>query len=257
MREYGLIGYPLEHSFSRKYFTKKFEEEALSDIKYHLFPITRIDKIKNVLEAHQNLHGLNVTTPYKESVIPFLDDLDTVALNIGAVNTVLIQKNSSGTVLKGYNTDVFGLEKLYELFDLPSKALIIGSGGVSRAVRYTLKKRGLSGLTVTRQPNSADHLGYDEINRQIIQQHKLIVNCTPIGMFPIENQCPAIPYEYLTPKHICIDLIYNPEKTLFLQKAEEKGAKIINGHEMLLEQAEQAWKIWQEAWEKRHRKLKV
>lgn len=250
MREYGLIGYPLDHAFSKTYFTEKFEQEGLTDVKYHLFPLAEINKLRKVLEAHPKLYGLNVTTPYKELVIPFLDDLDPVAFSIGAVNTIVIEHHEHGVYLKGYNTDYLGMEKLYEPFNLPPKALVLGSGGSSRAVRHSLKDKGLSGLTVTRHPNFDDHLAYDEINKQIMREHKLIVNCTPVGMYPNVNRFPEIPYEFLTPEHICIDLIYNPEKTLFLQKAEAQGAKVINGFGMLIEQADKAWDIWEQAWEK-------
>lgn len=248
MREYGLIGYPLDHAFSKTYFTDKFEKEGLTDVKYHLFPLAEIGKLRKVLEAHPKLYGLNVTTPYKELVIPYLDDLDPVAFSIGAVNTIVIQHHEDGVFLKGYNTDVLGMEKMYLPFKLPKKALVLGSGGSARAVRHSLKLKGLSGLTVTRHPSFDDHLGYDELTKHIIQEHKLIVNCTPVGMYPNTNRCPKIPFEFLSKDHICLDLIYNPEKTLFLQQAESQGAKIKNGFDMLTEQADKAWEIWEKAY---------
>ncbi|MDA3912109.1 MAG: shikimate dehydrogenase [Bacteroidales bacterium] len=257
MREYGLIGYPLDHAFSRTYFTEKFEKEGVTDAKYHLFPLAEIAKLRKVLEAHPKLYGLNVTTPYKELVIPYLDDLDPVAFSIGAVNTIVIEHHSEGFFLKGYNTDVLGIDKTCESLNLPSKSLILGSGGSARAVRHSLKLQGLSGLTVTRHPSFDDHLGYDELNKHIIQEHKLIVNCTPVGMYPNVNRCPEIPFEFLTKEHICIDLIYNPKKTLFLQRAEAKGAIIKNGFEMLIEQADRAWDIWEKAYEKMQISSKV
>ncbi len=257
VREYGLIGYPLDHAFSRTYFTEKFEKEGVTDAKYHLFPLAEIAKLRKVLEAHPKLYGLNVTTPYKELVIPYLDDLDPVAFSIGAVNTIVIEHHSEGFFLKGYNTDVLGIDKTCESLNLPSKSLILGSGGSARAVRHSLKLQGLSGLTVTRHPSFDDHLGYDELNKHIIQEHKLIVNCTPVGMYPNVNRCPEIPFEFLTKEHICIDLIYNPKKTLFLQRAEAKGAIIKNGFEMLIEQADRAWDIWEKAYEKMQISSKV
>lgn len=257
VREYGLIGYPLDHAFSKTYFTEKFEKEGLTDVKYHLFPLAEIGKLRKVLESHPKLYGLNVTTPYKELVIPYLDDLDPVAFSIGAVNTIVIQHSEGGVFLKGYNTDVLGMEKMYLPFEFPKKALVLGSGGSARAVRHFLKLRGLSGLTVTRHPNFDDHLGYDELTKHIIQEHKLIVNCTPVGMYPNVNRCPEIPFEFITKEHICLDLIYNPKKTKFLQRAEEQGAKIKNGFDMLTEQADKAWDIWEKAYQKMQISSKV
>jgi len=250
VREYGLIGYPLDHAFSKTYFSDKFENENLMDVKYHLFPLAEIGKLRKVLEAHPKLYGLNVTTPYKELVIPYLDDLDSVAFSIGAVNTIVIEHHKEGLFLKGYNTDVLGMEKMYEPFDLPKKALVLGSGGSARVVRHSLKLKGLSGLTVTRHPSFDDHLAYDELTKHIIREHKLIVNCTPVGMYPNVKRSPKIPFELLTKDHICLDLIYNPKKTLFLERAEAQGAQIKNGFDMLTEQADKAWEIWEKAYSK-------
>jgi shikimate dehydrogenase len=246
LREYGLIGYPLDHAFSKKFFAEKFEKENIQDVKYNLYPLAEVAKLKNILDAHPNLCGLNVTTPYKELVIPFLDDIDPLALSIGAVNTISIEHHEDNELfLRGFNTDIFGVERLLSFFDLPERALVFGSGGSSRAVRYALQKKGVSGLTVTRQVRLDDYITYEQINKHILAQHKLIINCTPVGMYPKTNQFPPIPYEFLTSEHICIDLIYNPERTLFLQKAENHGAKIMNGYAMLIEQAERAWDIWE------------
>lgn len=245
MREYGLIGYPLKHAFSRTYFQEKFVRESINDSKYQLFSLSDISKLQRILEAHPNLYGINVTTPYKELVIPFLTEIDPVALSIGAVNTIAINHRSGGLCLKGYNTDHFGFRKLLEGIDLPKKALILGSGGSGKTVRYVLKSLGIECLTATRYPKFDDQVGYNELDKQIILNNTLIVNCTPIGMYPNVDAKPDIPYEYISKNHICIDLIYNPEVSSFLQNSKDQGAFIRNGFDMLVSQAESAWEIWE------------
>jgi shikimate dehydrogenase len=248
VKEYGLIGYPLDHAFSKTYFEKKFVDENLDDCRYHLFPISEIQRLPRLLKSHPNLLGLNVTTPYKELVIPYLDDLDPVALSIGAVNTITIMPVDGKLILKGYNTDVSGMEKMFEGIELPKKALVFGSGGSSRAVRHALKLKGVRCLTVSRDPMYDDQITYEEVNKEVLMSHKLIINCTPVGMYPKTNAKHKIPYNFIGEDHIAMDLIYNPEKTEFLQACEAQGAMVKNGFTMLTEQADKAWSIWERAY---------
>lgn len=248
MREYGLIGYPLDHAFSKTYFEKMFENENISDVKYHMFPISEIQRLPRILASHPNLFGINVTTPYKELVIPYLDDLDPVAMSIGAVNTVTILNLKEKILLKGYNTDVLGVYTLLRGIKLPEKALILGSGGSSRTVRYALKLQGVRCLTASRDPMYDDQIRYDEINKEVLITHPLVINCTPVGMYPRSSEKPPIPYRYISDQHIVIDLIYNPRKTAFLNACEKQGAMVRNGFDMLTEQADRAWDIWQRAY---------
>jgi len=241
MRLFGLIGYPLSHSFSKKYFTEKFEREKLTDCRYELFPITSIDELKKVLDQHPDLYGLNITIPYKEQVIPFLDETDEVVEKIGACNCISIENRK----LKGFNTDVTGFEISLKTKLKPhhKKALILGTGGAAKAVEYVLEKLGIDFKYVSRKP-SCNNFSYEQLTPAIISEHTLIINTTPLGMYPGINEAPTIPYESLTDQHYLFDLVYNPEKTLFLQKGEARGAVIKNGYEMLLIQAEESWKIW-------------
>ncbi len=246
--EYGLIGYPLDHAFSKKYFEKKFSEENIEACKYHLFPISEIQRLPRLLKSHPNLLGLNVTTPYKELVISYLDDLDPVALSIGAVNTITVMHVGDRLLLKGYNTDILGMEKMFDGIDLPDKALVFGSGGSSRAVRHVLKLKGVKSLTVSRDPMYDDQITYEEVNKEVLMSHKLIINCTPVGMYPKSDARHNIPYQFIGKDHFAMDLIYNPEKSKFLEACEAQGASIKNGFQMLTEQADQAWNIWQRAY---------
>ncbi len=241
MKQFGLIGYPLGHSFSKKYFEEKFATENLNDCVFDLFPIKEISSFKNLIDAHQNLVGLAVTIPYKETVIPFLDNITEAAKEIGAVNC--IQFENEKTI--GYNTDVIGFEKsLKPLLKVQhTKALILGTGGASKAVQYVLKNIGINFLLVSRT-KSNNTITYEDISEEILQSHLLIINTTPVGMSPNEKEFPNISYQFLTPKHLLYDLIYKPEKTLFLQKGEAQGCTIKNGFEMLVLQAEENWKIW-------------
>lgn len=249
MREYGLIGYPLDHAFSKHYFEKKFDNENIDNVRYHLFPISEIQRLPKILASHPHLLGLNVTTPYKELVIPYLDDLDPLSMSIGAVNTISIFNLNEKVLLKGYNTDVFGFEKLLEGYELPEKALVIGSGGASRAVRHALKMHGVHSLTVSRDPGYDDQIRYDEVNKEVLITHKMIINCTPVGMYPKTSEKPDIPYKHVSKDHIVMDLIYNPEKTAFLTACEKRGASIKNGYDMLTAQADKAWDIWERAYQ--------
>jgi shikimate dehydrogenase len=240
-KQFGLIGYPLGHSFSKKYFEEKFAKENLHDCVFDLFPIKEIAEFKNLIADHQNFVGLAVTIPYKETVIPFLDNITDAAKKIGAVNC--IQFVNGKTV--GYNTDVIGFEKSLKplMQEHHTQALILGTGGASKAVQYVLKNIGINFLLVSRT-KANNTIMYEDISEEILHSHLLIINTTPLGMSPKEESFPNLPYQFLTPKHLLYDLIYKPEKTLFLQKGEEQGCIIKNGFEMLVLQAEENWKIW-------------
>jgi shikimate dehydrogenase len=241
MSLYGLIGYPLSHSFSKKYFTKKFEEEDLKNCAYENFPIPSINELKEVL-ALPALQGFNVTIPFKELVIPFLHHSSEIVKKIGACNCIKILEGK----LYGFNTDVFGFENsLANKLDpaIHHRALILGTGGSSKAVRFVLEKLKIRFTSVSRKP-AAGCLSYEQITKEIIQSNQLIINTTPLGMFPNIVEAPPLPYQFLTPSHYLVDLIYNPEKTLFLKKGEDCGAQIQNGYEMLVLQAEKSWEIW-------------
>lgn len=243
---FGLIGGSLSHSFSQQYFTEKFAKLGLDNCKYTLFPISDISKFSNVISGNPGLEGLNVTSPYKQTIIPFLDELDSNVLKLGAVNVIKVFHKGNDTFLKGYNTDIFGLRKTFKSLELPTdcNALILGTGGAAKAAKFTLSEIGIHSTNVSRKPSTLDELPYSKLTPRIIQEHRLIINATPVGMFPNVSDFPDIPYNGISAKHICFDLIYNPEKTKFLEKCESQGAQIANGLEMLYEQAEQAWKIW-------------
>lgn len=246
MKKYGLLGYPLGHSFSRNYFNQKFEAEKI-DAEYLNFEIPEIKEIKNVIKENPELNGLNVTIPYKEQVIPYLDDLDEDARLIGAVNVIKFSKGLFGKVkLKGYNSDIIGFKQSIEplLKEHHRKALILGTGGASKAVFQGLKQLGVASTFVSRTAKEFC-ITYEEITPKTMEQYTVIVNTTPLGMYPNVNACPAIPYELLTSDHLLYDLLYNPDETLFMRKGKEKGAVVKNGLEMLLLQAFAAWEIWQ------------
>jgi len=241
MKQYGLIGYPLSHSFSKGYFAEKFLKENITDANYDVFPLEKIDDFTALYQNKENLIGLNVTIPYKQQVIPFLDELDETSANIGAVNTV---KFTQGKRI-GYNTDAYGFEMSLKpmLQSHHTNALILGTGGASKAVEYVLKKLGISFQYVSR--NKSDHtISYEQLDEFIIHNSKLIINSTPIGMYPNVDVAPNIPYNAISEKHLLYDLVYNPEETLFLKKGKEKGAQTKNGLEMLYLQAERSWEIW-------------
>lgn len=245
---YGLIGYPLGHSFSARFFNDKFNEEHI-DAHYSLFPIENIGLFPELIESHPDLVGLNVTIPYKEKIIPYLDSISEEAEEIGAVNTIKFQKkqcdSSFSRRLTGYNTDAEGFRKSIESF-IPSDikgSLILGSGGASKAVEYVLKKMGMDILIVSRYKKD-NNITYKEITEGILSQYPLIVNATPIGMYPNIDNRPDIPYHYLDSGNYCFDLIYNPEETLFLKLASAHGAHTKGGLEMLIYQAIEAWNIW-------------
>ena len=246
MKKYGLLGYPLGHSFSRNYFNQKFEAEKI-DAEYLNFEIPEIKEIKNVIKENPELNGLNVTIPYKEQVITYLDDLDEDARLIGAVNVIKFSKGLFGKVkLKGYNSDIIGFKQSIEplLKEHHRKALILGTGGASKAVFQGLKQLGVASTFVSRKAKEYC-ITYEEITPKVMEQYTVIVNTTPLGMYPNVNACPAIPYDLLTSDHLLYDLLYNPDETLFMRKGKEKGAVVKNGLEMLLLQAFAAWEIWQ------------
>lgn len=241
---YGLLGYPLGHSFSRNYFNNKFEAEDI-DAEYINFEIPDINMLMEVISEYYNLNGLNVTIPYKEQVIPFLDELDEDAANIGAVNVIKIIHKNNDLILKGYNSDVVGFCDSISPLIKPhmKKALILGTGGAAKAVCYGLKKLGIESQFVSRK-KTENTITYPEINKDIIDEHHIIVNTTPLGMYPNVDDCPDIPYELLTEKHLCYDLLYNPDETLFMKNSKGYGATVKNGLEMLLLQAFVSYEIW-------------
>jgi shikimate dehydrogenase len=242
---YGLIGKQLSHSWSEQYFSAKFEKERI-DASYKLFTLPDIGLLPTLLENNPRLKGLNVTIPYKRDVLPYLDWIEKDAKLCNAVNTILIKKNGTKTKLIGFNTDIAGFSATVDqCVNIKSiSALILGTGGASKSVQYVLRCKGIGFTLVSRETKKKDQLSYEMITTNVIANNLLIINTSPVGMFPEFDAAPSIPYQYLTNDHILIDLIYNPEKTLFLQKGEEKGAKIFNGLKMLQIQAEAAWKIW-------------
>ncbi|SFE50171.1 shikimate dehydrogenase family protein [Thermophagus xiamenensis] len=248
MQTFGLIGYPLGHSFSQSYFTEKFKKENI-DARYLNFPIPEINELPDLLKKHPYLAGLNVTIPYKQQVIDYLDELDPQAKDIGAVNVIKITWKNKVPYLKGYNSDVIGFSRSITplLKPLHTKALILGTGGASKAVAYALKQLGLLFRFVSRNPQHPSHVSYQALTPEIIKEYKVIINTTPLGMAPNTDVAPPIPYEGITQEHLAFDLIYNPETTLFLNKCANKGAVIKNGLEMLHLQAEAAWEIFNQA----------
>jgi len=241
INRFGLVGKNIEYSFSRSYFGEKFNREGIENCSYINFDLNSIEEIKAVLKE-KNLKGLNVTIPYKESIINYLDSLSEEAKTIGAVNTVRFLKD--GTT-QGHNTDAFGFETaLLEKWNNQSKkALVLGTGGASKAIEYVLEKMNIQPLFVSRNP-SKDQISYNQIDQRIMTSHFLIINCTPIGTHPDLNKAPNIPYDLLTKDHFLFDLIYNPEKTLFLKKGMKIGCTTLNGLHMLEQQAEKSWEIW-------------
>jgi shikimate dehydrogenase len=241
-RLFGLIGYPLSHSFSKKYFTEKFAREGITGCAYELFPLTSINELEDLLRANPQLQGLNVTIPYKQQVLPYLHSREGIPEGMGACNCIRISQGK----LYGFNTDTIGCQKSFSPFLQPwhQKALVLGNGGAALAVVHVLKKLGIDYKVVSRQLHEGSALTYADLTPEIIQEHTVIINTTPLGTYPNIHECPPIPYDHITPKHFLYDLIYNPEKTLFLQKGSEHGAQIHNGYDMLVIQAEESWKIW-------------
>jgi len=245
MRTYGLIGYPLTHSFSPGYFAAKFQRENITDAEYKIFPLADLSELAPLLRNHPDLLGLNVTIPYKEAVVPYAAETDEIVRETGAANTLVIQRKNDRIWLKAFNTDVTGFRLSLEtmLRTHHHQALILGTGGSSKAVEYVLKKTGIATTFVSREKKSGA-LTYGELDAAVMQEHTLIVNTTPLGMFPAVDSFPPIPYEHLSFTHLLYDLVYNPHETLFLKKGKAQGAAVKNGLEMLEIQAEESWKIW-------------
>jgi len=243
MRKFGLIGMPLAQSFSKKYFTAKFENEGI-DACYELFELQDIAEF-TALKEHGGMSGMNVTIPYKEKVIPYLDELDNTAAEIGAVNVIQFTRHEGIVKLKGYNSDAIGFDTSFSPFLKPfhRKALILGTGGASKAIDYVLRKKGVETTFVSRTPKPG-MLTYSQLTQEILADHPVIVNSTPVGTFPKSDACPAIPYEFLTVNHLLFDVVYNPAETLFLKNGRAQGATGINGEAMLIGQAVAAWEIW-------------
>jgi shikimate dehydrogenase len=245
MKLVGLIGYPLSHSFSVGYFSEKFRKEGIIDCQYINFPLPDLSEFSELVRTHPELIGLNVTIPYKEKIIAYIDKLDPVSEKIGAVNTLKFIQDGSHRTITGYNTDYFGFRDslLPNINHSHKNALILGTGGASKAVSFVLKELGINYIFVSRNPEKGE-LGYHDLCTSIIKKHLLIVNTTPLGTYPDTNSFPDIPYDLLTPDHILYDLVYNPPETEFLRLSRQKGAQCINGQRMLEIQAEKSWEIW-------------
>ncbi|TDS08466.1 shikimate dehydrogenase family protein [Sphingobacterium paludis] len=248
MKKLGLIGFPLGHSFSKKYYLDKFEKEGIEDIEYDLYPVEDLNDFRKVYESDPQFTGFNVTIPHKRNVMALLDELSEEAATINAVNCVTIHRENGKARLKGFNTDAYGFERsLHPLLTQEHQtALVFGNGGAAQAVYYSLKKLNVSYQIVSRHKDTGD-LTYEELTEDRIAENKLLINCSPVGTYPHIDQCPQIPYAGIGDKHLLYDLIYNPEETLFLKKGKERGAAIKNGHEMLILQAERNWSIWNES----------
>lgn len=246
MKKFGLLGYPLGHSFSKNFFNEKFHSEGI-DAEYLNFEIPSITEIQSVLLGNPELSGLNVTIPYKEQVIPYLDEIDPDAAAIGAVNVIRIIRQKGKVKLKGYNSDIIGfMESIEPLLEAHhKKALILGTGGSSKAIFHGLKKLGIEAKFVSRTPKQG-MFTYEDLTSEVMDEYKVIVNCTPVGMYPRADEYPNIPYQYITSNHLLYDLLYNPNTTLFMKKGADKGAVTKNGLEMLLLQAFASWDIWNE-----------
>ena len=245
MKKYGLIGYPLTHSFSKRFFTEKFEKENIGAV-YENFEIDSISLFPEIIKNNPELNGLNVTIPYKEQVIPFLNELDEAAEKVGAVNTVKINRTKQGAWLKGFNTDTYGFESTLEPLLKPhhKKALILGTGGASKAIKFVLNKLVIDFISASIEELKDKEISYAEVDKNVMTERLLIINATPLGTYPKVETYPPIPYEYISEKHLLFDLVYNPEETLFMKKGKEQGATVKNGYEMLLQQALKSYAIW-------------
>lgn len=245
MKKYGLLGYPLTHSFSKRYFTEKFERENI-DASYDNFEIDTIKKFPGIIKSQTELSGMNVTIPYKEQVIPYLDELNDSAREIGAVNTIKIIKGDKGIQLKGFNTDTYGFENSLKplLKEYHKKALILGTGGASKALKYVLDKLNIKFISASIEELKEKEIRYEDIDETMMNERTLIINATPLGTYPRIETFPNIPYQFINQKHLLFDLVYNPEVSQFLQKGKEHGATIKNGYEMLLLQAIKSYEIW-------------
>lgn len=245
MRTFGLIGFPLSASFSKQFFADKFKAEGIKDCKYELHPVPQAKDMLDLIEADPLLCGLNVTIPHKVSVMPFMTELDDAAEKIGAVNCISIDQSGDKPRLKGYNTDVYGFEESLKplLKAHHKKALIFGDGGAAMAVKYVFNKLQIPFISVVRNAHPNAVL-YSSVTKDVLEEYTILVNTTPLGMFPNVDSFPPIPYQHLSEQHLAYDLVYNPEETQFLAKAKAQGAAIKNGLEMLHLQAERSWNIW-------------
>ena len=244
MRTFGLIGYPLAQSFSQKYFTTKFKNEKI-DARYLNFEIQDINELPELLNHHAYIAGISVTIPHKENILKYINELDSSAKAVGACNVVKVDWKNKTPILKGYNTDLIGFSNSIKpiLKEHHNKALILGTGGAAKAIAEGLRQLNIDSKYVSRNKNN-NNFSYDELSESILQEYNIIINCTPLGMFPNVNNCPNIPYQYISANHLLYDLTYNPEITLFMQKGFDQGATAKNGLEMLHLQAEAAWDIW-------------
>jgi shikimate dehydrogenase len=246
MRKFGLIGYPLGHSFSKMYFENKFLTESISECSYENYEIESLESLKSLITKESELKGLNVTIPHKSEILKYLDYIDDEASEIGAVNVLKISDKSGGRFIKGFNTDIFGFKESLTPHlkgKIIYNALILGTGGSSKAVAYVLGKLGIKILYIARK-SSEDSISYSDMTDDILIDNKLVINTTPLGMFPNTADSPCLNYDCLTPEHILFDLVYNPPVTVFLRKGEERGCTVIGGLKMLQLQAEKSWEIW-------------
>ena len=245
MKQFGLIGYPLTHSFSKRFFTEKFEKENTA-ASYENYEIDNINLLPGIILSNPHLSGLNVTIPYKEQVMSFLNDMDIAAREVGAVNTIKIIRKNNNIFLKGFNTDTWGFENSLNplLKEHHKKALILGTGGASKAIKYVLTKLGIGYISATIEELKENEIRYSDINKDMMEERLLIINATPLGTYPKVDTSPMIPYEFITRDHLLFDLVYNPEVTQFMEKGRLKGATVKNGYEMLLQQAIKSYEIW-------------
>lgn len=245
MRKYGLIGYPLEHSFSEKYFADKFEKEGIQDACYDNYPIEDPSDFEQLHQNDPELMGLNVTIPYKESIIKYLDVLSEEAREIGAVNTICLCRRTGKLARVGHNTDIGGFRQSLQenLAKTPDKAIVLGTGGAAKAVEYVLEEMGIRFVRVS-SSGKKGAMAYEEMDDDLVKLSHLIVNTTPLGMYPHVDACPEIPYKNITEKHLLFDLVYNPAETAFMKRGKEHGAAVVNGYDMLVYQAEGSWAIW-------------
>lgn len=247
MKTYGLIGYRLGYSFSKGFFTEKFEKENLSEHEYVNFELDTIDEFPAIFKANDHIAGLNCTIPYKQQIMPFLDEIDAEAAEVGAINTVKIIHSSEGIKLKGFNTDIYGFENSLKpmLTGKHTKALILGTGGASKAIKHILTKLGLSFVSASIEEQLYENeIRYEQIDESLLRECLVVINATPLGTFPKVDNCANIPYEFIGSDHVLFDLVYNPEETLFMKKGKAQGAAVKNGLEMLHLQALKAWEIW-------------
>ena len=248
MRLFGLIGFPLSHSFSAKYFAKKFDTESITDADYRLFPLENITGILSLIRQQPDLRGFNVTIPHKVAILPVLDHITPEAAAVGAVNCIRIERVSDSIRLIGYNTDIFGFREslIPVLKPYHQSALVLGTGGAAKAVCFSLRELGINYTLVSRSQNDKANILYSQLNETVIHDNLLIINTTPKGMFPEVSKSPDIPYQLLTNRHLLFDLIYNPPVTNFMQSGIDAGATVLNGLKMLELQAEKSWEIWRD-----------